>query len=154
MLNIFGPQALPSARDTVDGYLPNESPVSIKIKLFQNNFTPSPTSVLADFTEATFDGYAPVTVLAAAYPPSRTMPDGSTLALFSSVADFEDSGNVTPNTIYGAYITDTAGTFLLLSVRFDTPKIMDADMKFIKLEYGILLIPAGVQLTGDVTSNG
>jgi hypothetical protein len=34
------------------------------------------------------------------------------------------TGSTTPNTLYGAYITDFAGTGLLFASRFDTPVAM------------------------------
>lgn len=83
----------------------NSSQVFYQIHLFQNNFVPSEASVLGDFTEATFDGYAAQIFSFGAAFVNGT-PAGQMNA--SSYTWVKAVGAVT-NTIYGMYITDIAG---------------------------------------------
>ena len=73
------------------------------IRLFKNDYTPTPASLIADFTEADFTGYDPVS---------------ATGTLFESVADdrferqhgvavFAHTGVGAAQTIYGWYATGT-----------------------------------------------
>ncbi len=79
--------------------------VWFSIHLFQNNFVPTQASVLADFTEADFSGYAAVTLVFSAAFVNGT-PAGQMNA--ASVTWVRAVG-ATSNTIYGMYITDAAG---------------------------------------------
>jgi hypothetical protein len=93
---------------------------SPRLHLFQNNITPTPLSLLTDFTEATYDGYANQTQPYAGGPFRET--DGS----FSirTLANFAMTGSTTPNIIYGYYVTDNPNTGLLFAGKFDTPIAM------------------------------
>lgn len=108
----------------------------VHIRLFKNDLTPTPDTVVADLTEADFDGYAdfgPV-VWGAVF----TNPDGYA-EIVGGVAQFTDTGAVTPNTIYGYYATDAAGTGLFWAERFEDPITMDENAD------AILVIPRFVQ---------
>ena len=81
-----------------------------KVKLAQTPFTPNPNSVPStDFVEATYDGYAavslttmtPNTVVGNAYESTST-----------AVAVFQPTGSTTPNTIGGYWIETGAGALL------------------------------------------
>lgn len=85
-----------------------------KIALFNNNFTPSKSSVLADFTPAVYSGYAPKSITwSAAFFDSNGVPVSSSGELL-----FQQAG-ATGDNVYGAYITDAAGAVLLASGRLD-----------------------------------
>lgn len=82
-----------------------------KLRLYSNNLTPTNAQVIGDFTEATFTGYAAVTL------------SGWTAA---SVAAHVASSTANPVTftltagtqsIYGWYITNAAGTVLYAAGR-------------------------------------
>jgi len=86
---------------------------SPKICLFKNNYTPVDSSVLADFTAATFSGYAPVTFTGLGTPATVS---GRAVSTNSVAATWTKSG-ATGNDIYGYYVTDAAGTSLLWAER-------------------------------------
>jgi len=90
-----------------------------KLKLFQNDFHPSAFSVAADFTIADYTGYGDKTIAAADWNPI-IQPDGSA-GIVGPGEFFDATGTATPNTIYGYYVTDSAGTSVLWAERFDAP---------------------------------
>jgi len=91
------------------------------MRLYQNDYTPTAATTLADLTEADFTGYAAVTLTtwsgvyltAAGYAAVN-----SPLASFRPVAPF-----TVGNQIYGIFIRDVAGA-LVLAQRFDDPVSM------------------------------
>lgn len=90
------------------------------VRLFQNDASPGPMAVLAEFTIATFHGYANV-----ACPDATVVRDQVTndwLIVLNVVAIFTaTAGSPLPQTVYGVYVVDTAGTGLIMFRRFDTP---------------------------------
>jgi hypothetical protein len=90
------------------------------VKLFKNDFTPTSASVLADFTEAAFTGYAAVVLTAAMLTPIITGPGIKSL---HGNIDFIASGSPTPETIFGYYVTSpgAAPTTMSLAERFTNP---------------------------------
>jgi hypothetical protein len=82
------------------------------VHLYQNNFTPTPTSLLADFTECTFSGYAAV-----AAPFGTPGLDVTNIPVAPLPVTFITDG-VTPGVAYGIYIVDSAG-HLVCGARFD-----------------------------------
>lgn len=79
-----------------------------KLHLFKNNITPGKAHVLADFTEADFDGYAPQTIsnwvaTVVSGHIAITTPDPNT---------FTSTGGATPNDVYGYYVTDSFNAVL------------------------------------------
>jgi len=91
------------------------------IKLFQNNYVPLLTDVVAAYTEATFSGYA-----------SQTLAWGSAFINGSIQAEidatpltFTRSAGATSNTIYGIYVIDNAGV-LTYAERFPAPVSMSS----------------------------
>ena len=89
------------------------------LKLFQNNYVPVPGSIIANFVEATFDGYAAV-VMKFISGPFRWF-DGSYGPWQN--CSFPMTGSTTPNTIYGAFLLDPTGAYAG-AVRFDSPVAM------------------------------
>jgi hypothetical protein len=89
--------------------------------LFQNNITPTPSIVLADLVEATFDGYAPKANVQ--YGAAFLNDAGQAQITEDLVNTWTMSGPVTPNTVYGYYITDAAGILVCVE-RFDQPQEM------------------------------
>jgi len=88
-----------------------------KVKLYTNDLTPSSDSELADFTEATFTGYAEVT-LATLTGPVRGSPNGVALI---QTANFIAGALAAPGeTAIGYFITNGAEDDLLAAERFDT----------------------------------
>jgi hypothetical protein len=121
---------------TMLGAAPLLAPV---IKLFQNDFTPTPTSVIGDFTIASFSGYADVT---GAFGAPGIDPSGNAVAPHPCVWSTD---GVTPGAAYGLYIVDSAGN-LVAGARFD-----DAPYNFVNAgDQLVCTLLFGMQL-GNVT---
>jgi len=91
-----------------------------RIRLFKNNLTIDQNTVLADFTEADFSGYAEVSRNTWTTP--ATDSDGNAYTQCAS-AVFQHNGGVTANTIYGWYLIDGNGD-LVLGEKFAASKSM------------------------------
>jgi hypothetical protein len=92
------------------------------LHLFQNDFTPLPTSVVGDFDEADFGGYG--TEL-----PVFTAPVFGPNGLISApagVQNFICDGTAPSNMVFGWYLLDSAGG-LVMSGRFAAAKPMAAN---------------------------
>jgi hypothetical protein len=89
---------------------------SVKIRLFTNNLTPTNTNVLADFTEASYPGYAEASWVLAA--PTIVAPDSKArLTPFAAVFQCPTSGSDVD--IYGVFVAyqDISATFRVLMSR-------------------------------------
>lgn len=89
------------------------------LHLFTSPAINGPGLVLADFTEATFTGYTSTGIGASVLPGMDVLGNGVAKQGVSSV--FECTGTAVPNTVFGWYITDSAGTTLLEYGFFDGP---------------------------------
>jgi len=90
------------------------------LRLFSNDFEPDPETVLADFVEATYDGYAPVVLSGEFSTPSKVA-----MGFWESVTDIYTfaAPTVGPgNEIFGAYVL-LAGEAVACR-RFDAPITM------------------------------
>lgn len=94
---------------------PLEAPT---IRLFSNDFSPSENSVVGDFTECAFTGYA--AVAGATWGTVGDDVDGSVYVSTDS-AEFKSTGSAVQENAYGWYLTDAAGTALYAFQRFDEP---------------------------------
>jgi hypothetical protein len=94
-----------------------------KLKLFSVPVANAPGLKLADFTVATFTGYADVTLTA----PWLTGLDGNARAFmkYDGVGAFSCTTAGTPETIYGWYIVDTGATAVLAYGFFDAPVVVE-----------------------------
>lgn len=89
------------------------------IRCFVNDFDPSPESVLADFTEASFAGYAASAEIDWGEPYSDLLGNG---IVEGCAAQFTAGSVTTPETVYGYYVTKSGvGGALVYSERFNTP---------------------------------
>jgi hypothetical protein len=114
MLIVMTPYMMAAVATALKTFILNAPGSSLK--LFQNNIVPTNLNVIADFTEATFDGYATHT-MASLLGPDR-QPDGSFTVY--NFQHFPMTGSVTPNIIYGGYMLDPTGA-LILAARFPAP---------------------------------
>jgi hypothetical protein len=90
---------------------------ALVVKLYTNDVTPGRHSVGADFTEATFDGYA----ASAAVAWGSVFTDAAGQAtVVGDTKQFTCTGGTTPQTVYG-YTVQTAGGIVRFGERFDTP---------------------------------
>lgn len=98
------------------------------VRLFTNDFQPIPSTVLADFTEATFDGYAAKAIVNAA---GFRDPATGDLEVNGSVADevfLAGAAIAGPQTIFGWYITlAILGTEWIAAGRLDVPITVAAE---------------------------
>jgi len=94
----------------------------LRAGLFQDDYTPTDTDVLADYTaiEADFDGYAAAAM-------------GGFVAVFLAAGKaytaqapivWVPSGSGTPNDIYGFFVFDNSAGLLLWAGRFSSPPIV------------------------------
>jgi hypothetical protein len=105
-------------------YLKGQSPLaSAELRLFQNNYTPLHSSVLGDFTEADFNGYAAAsqTWTVAVMGSNRAVITGN-----SNVFTKAAGGTGNPS-IYGYYLTTPGGGALIGGRRFAAPIDMNDD---------------------------
>lgn len=89
-------------------------------RLFQNNHTPVEGDDISDYTEADFSGYAPVTIGpwdAAAIVSGKAEADATTPCAFANTT------GAVGNDIYGYYVTDSGGTFLIYAQAASSPPI-------------------------------
>lgn len=78
------------------------------LKLFQNDYTPVKGDTAANYTVATFSGYADITLTGASWNAAAAA------AIANSIERvFTHNGGATPNTIYGYFVVQvTSGTVL------------------------------------------
>lgn len=88
----------------------------VVIKLFQNDFTPNVNTVLADFTEADFSGYASVNQVATWLTP---FVDANGIPrMMNAQMQFDHDGGVTANAIFGYWVEKAITGELLWAERF------------------------------------
>lgn len=81
---------------------------SWKLRLFINDYTPLPSSVFADFVEASFAGYANIDVVQANWQ-NVTVAAHVASSTNSTTYTFQaNSSGVTPQTVYGYCVTSGA----------------------------------------------
>lgn len=92
--------------------------VGTKLHLYTNNVAPTKVNVPSDFTEPTYVGYAALSITWGA--PARD-PAGN-ISTDSGLEVFQMSNALLPTTVYGYFITDTAGTHFLMGELFASPQ--------------------------------
>jgi hypothetical protein len=87
------------------------APQNLLLKLYKNNITPSDTDTAGTYTEATFPGYAAITLTGASWNAASA----GTIA-YSAQQTFTCSGVATDD-IYGYYVVQASSGTLLYSER-------------------------------------
>lgn len=87
------------------------APQNLVLRLFKNNITPSDTDTAGTYTEATFPGYAAITLTGASWNTAS----GGTIS-YGAQQTFTCSGTSTDD-IYGYYVTQASSGVLLYSER-------------------------------------
>lgn len=87
------------------------APENLILRLFKNNITPSDTDVAGTYTEATFPGYAAITLTGASW----NAPSGGTI-VYGAQQTFTCSGTASES-VYGYYVTQATSGTLLYSER-------------------------------------
>jgi len=90
------------------------APQDLKLKLFQNNVTPSETDTEATYTEATFTGYSAVTLTASSWTVTEGAP---TQASYPQVT-FTSTAGGQNQSIYGYYLVQVTSGKLVWAERF------------------------------------
>jgi hypothetical protein len=123
------------------------------LKLFKNNVTVSPTTVIADLIEADFSGYADISITEASWGGFVTRPDGSAMIMNNTIRTWMPNAATIGNTIYGWYLVSSLGALLMMG-NLPAPAVMDTVLKYLSIELAMIL-PAGApaNLT-DVETNG
>jgi hypothetical protein len=94
------------------------------LRLFQNDYHPQFNSVIGDFDECDFTGYAEIE--AAGAPISGIDAEtGQLVVAWNDPTTFAEGAVAGPQTAYGWYIANTAGTSVMAAGRFDTPVVFD-----------------------------
>ena len=90
-------------------YLTEWNTNSLRIHLYKNNYSPVQGSVLGDFTEADYSGYASQLISTWTGPswvaPRQVLEAGSSKT-------FSNTTGAVGNTVYGYYITDQGGNLV------------------------------------------
>jgi len=92
------------------------------LRLFQNDYTPDPNMAPANFTEATYSGYAPF-VLTGEWAAPVEDADGE-WSTSPAAHDFTHSGGGVANTLFGIYV-DAGGGNIFFAARFDASFVFD-----------------------------
>jgi hypothetical protein len=100
----------------------NANPASLR--LFQNNKTPADGDVAADYTVATFSGYANFT-LNGTFTAGYTNSAGKAETV-EDLRTFAHDGGGTNNSVYGWYILSSGGTLLMAERFADAPRTMQS----------------------------
>lgn len=87
---------------------------NLVLRLNQNNITPAETDTAATYTEATFTGYASITLTA----PSWTIVEGAPSEASYPQQTFTSSADQTSQNIYGYYFTRVTSGRIAWSERF------------------------------------
>lgn len=96
-------------------YLVNKAaPQDLVLCLFQSNTTPAETDVIGTYTEATFTGYANITLAGASWTITGTAPTSAGYAQQS----FTSSAGSQSQNIYGYYLKRVTGGELVYAERF------------------------------------
>lgn len=106
-----------NGEDRMLGLLVNKSGYSVQnntVRLFKNDVTPGETDTAATYTEATFTGYAGVSVASADW----TLTPGAPSQAVSGGLEFTSSANQSAQTIYGWYMTENGSNTLVAAERF------------------------------------
>lgn len=86
--------------------------VGMYCRLFTNNYTPLESSVVSDFTQATFTGYAAIQLTSWSTPAYSSGKARTS----NAVITFTNTGGSSA-TIYGYYVTDSGNTNLFFAER-------------------------------------
>lgn len=99
--------------------------------LYKNDHTPTPEDTDASFTEADYDGYVRINIVAWSV---SVIVAGHALTAPARIV-FVDTGAVTPNNIYGYFVWDSVNAKVVWAERLTgVPRVMDAAGKSISLD--------------------
>lgn len=97
-------------------FLQKTTPLSLALKLFVNNVTPTEATVTSDLVEASGNGYAAVGLLGSSWDIVQGAPS---VATYNTQAVFTFTGAL--GNVYGYYLTRSDGTLAWLERFGDGP---------------------------------
>lgn len=97
---------------------------ALVVKLFSNNHVPTPGDVIGDYTEATFTGYAAVTVARSGYGAPSLDGDEAVITATSPPTYSCTGGG--GQTCYGWYAVGATSGVLIAAQRFDSARAIIA----------------------------
>ena len=112
-----------NGEDRMLGLLVAKSGYSVQaltLRLFKNDVTPGETDTAATYTEATFTGYAAVSLASGDW----TLTPGAPSSAVCAQKSFTSSADQAAQTIYGYYLTENGGNTLVASERFATSPVV------------------------------
>jgi len=109
--------------------LATASPTTVgpcKIKLFQNDLAPGPDTVIGDFVEADFSGYAAISHVAGDWSLPLNLL-GPSVGTQTPLDHFEATSSAVVNVVHGFWLEQTGPPVVLITCgRFDAPANMGA----------------------------
>ena len=99
------------------------------LRLFKSNTTPAEADTEATYTEATFTGYAAITLTGASWTATPGAPSQVTYA----EQTFTSSADQTAETIYGYYLTQVTSGKAIAAERFATSYVIQNNGDAIKI---------------------
>ena len=102
------------AQEALSRWLNKSATGDVKLKLYQSNTTPGETDTVATYTQATFTGYAAITLTGASWTVTNADPASASYAQQS----FTSSAGAQNQNVYGYFVTNSADTVLLWAERF------------------------------------
>lgn len=93
---------------------------TVKYRLFTNNYTPTLSDVVGDYTEAAWTSYAAITQAWADFTINGVSGHNG-FALAPPISFSNGSGS--PVSAYGYFVTDSTGAILLAAARFDSAPV-------------------------------
>lgn len=93
----------------VAGLLEKAGPLHSKVHLAQGTFVPTDASVVGDFTECDFNGYAEASLTA--WEDPHLHGDGTAEVIPTTIATFAPTDALVPNTCTGYWIEDADGDY-------------------------------------------
>jgi hypothetical protein len=109
------------------------------VRLFVNDIVPTTATALADLTEASFSTYAaePFTLIGTL----QANFDGSIQVLQGAPLEWAGPADLTGQTVYGYYVTNSGGTVLKTTYRFPSPVSLTGEHDVLTLLPGLTLPP-------------
>lgn len=99
------------------------TPITYDLHLYTNNYDPALGDTVANYTEASFTGYAKGVILGAGWG-AVTVAAHVASSTHGTTFTFTNTGS-SPVTIYGYYVTDTSDANLKWAESFDTARILN-----------------------------
>jgi len=94
----------------------------LDVRIFQNDITPDDDTVLADFTEADFIGYAPAMLISEDFSTTPGTAGNPAVSLYNFVVSFTSTASQASQNCYGYYVVGRTSGDLRWCERFtDAP---------------------------------